>query len=118
MQNAEIVDCLPYINVEDALGRVRGNRAVFKSLLSVFLREDYCQKLQDQLYAGDLPSAAHTAHALKGVAANLSLRALYEAVLMVELRLKSEIPPDDMLARLMHTREETRRRAEQLLTVL
>jgi len=110
-------DCLPYIDVDDALERVRGNKTVLKSLFTVFLKDDFCLTLTGQLEAGRREDAARTAHALKGVAANLSLRALYEAVLMIELHLKTDAPLEDGLSRLMQAREQTRRCAEQLISV-
>ena len=108
----------PYIDVPDALERVRGNKAILKSLLTLFLKDDYYLTLKGQLDAGDLAAAIHTAHAMKGLAANLSLASLYDAVLLLELQLKNGMRTDNDLPQLELTREKTRSCLERLASEL
>ena len=111
-------DLKSYVDYDDALARVRGNKRVYKTLLSVFLKDDQVPTLTEQITMGEQENAMHTAHALKGVAANLSLTALYQAALSVELNLKNSSPMEDGLIALENARVNTRRCVEHLLNVL
>ena len=107
-----------YVDFDDALARVRGNKRVYKTLLSVFLKDDHVPTLADQIQSGDQESAARTAHTLKGVAANLSLTALYNAALSIEMTLKNRQAADDGLIELEKARVNTRRCVEHLINNL
>ena len=107
-----------YVDYDDALVRVRGNRRVYKTLLSVFLKDDHIPALTEQLQSGDRENAARTAHTLKGIAANLSLTALYNATLGIELSLRNDQSAEKGLIELEKARVNTRRCVEHLLNTL
>ncbi len=77
-----------YVDVQGALARIRGNKAVLKALLNSFMKNTQFQKLKEEVSAGDLDAAAKSAHALKGVTANLSLPAANEMAVLLESKLK------------------------------
>jgi len=62
-----------YIDVDDAVHRIGGNMDLYKRLLGRFVAGNHFDTLVDALNAGDMEEAAHLAHTLKGVSANLSL---------------------------------------------
>ena len=62
-----------YIDVEDAVHRIGGNRDLYKRLLGRFVDGNHFETLVNALDSGDMEEAAHLAHTLKGVSANLSL---------------------------------------------
>jgi len=62
-----------YIDVEDALKRVGGNKALYKKLLGRFVEGNYMDAIEKAVQSGDAEDAARQAHTLKGVSANLSL---------------------------------------------
>jgi HPt (histidine-containing phosphotransfer) domain-containing protein len=107
-----------YVDVDDALKRVRGNKALYKALLSRFLQNDHFDELRQRIREGDAGAAARAAHAVKGLAANLSLPALYEVTLAMERKFQTgEIPRNALLA-LEEARNRTRDRVESALSAL
>lgn len=83
-----VQDLEKYVDVDDALARVCGNKNIYKMLLGKVEKSMIIDQLCDEVAAGDFAAAARTAHSIKGVAANLSLKAAYEKVLDVEQHLK------------------------------
>ncbi len=77
-----------YLDLEEGLSRVRGNKVLFKKMLQMFTASTEFEKFDDCISAGDISGAADVAHAIKGMTGNLSLTALFEisTTLMNELR--------------------------------
>lgn len=70
----------PYgIDYVDAMERFEGNEALFERLALKYLNDTHFAGLVAALEVKDFDDAYNQAHSLKGVAGNLSLRALYEA---------------------------------------
>ncbi len=67
-----------YFDKESALQRIRNNEKLLLMMLKMFLDSEEPQKLSLALAANDYAEAANLSHAIKGVAGNLSLLALYE----------------------------------------
>jgi len=83
-----------YVNIDDALKRVRGNTTMYCRLLKLFLASEDFDKIENALANGDLKTASESAHAIKGIAGNLSLIKLQDesAALMTKLR-ENELDP-------------------------
>lgn len=79
---------IEYINVEDALKRVGGNKALYFKLLDQFLEGKHIDILEQYLEANDITNATMAAHSIKGVGANLSLSKLTTAAAALEQTLK------------------------------
>ena len=62
-----------YIDVDDALKRVGGNLNLYKKLLGRYIEGNHMSAFDDALASGNMEEAAHLAHTIKGVSANLSL---------------------------------------------
>ncbi|MDR0426539.1 MAG: Hpt domain-containing protein [Clostridiales bacterium] len=79
---------LVWINLEEGLGRMRGNETLYKKLLNIFLSSPEFDALEEALNADDTRRAVDVAHGIKGMTGNLSLTALFEGStkLMNELR--------------------------------
>jgi len=77
-----------YVDVKDALGRIRNNEKLYKMLLANFLDDASYGTLAANLDENDIETAARSAHAIKGIAANLSFPALYKDVMVLEGELK------------------------------
>ena len=77
-----------YINLEEGLNRVRGNKNLFLRMLQMFLNSKEFVELEEQLANAKYDQAAETAHAIKGMTGNLSLIQLFETstTLMNQLR--------------------------------
>lgn len=61
------------VDVDDALSRVLGNEQLLARLLRMFLDDTNLARLEEAASKGDDEDAFEAAHALKGVAANLSV---------------------------------------------
>ncbi len=89
----EIPATIPGVDVDAALGRLNGNRRLLRSLLYEFLRDhaDAGKAIRSAL-AGkrkdDIEAAARIAHAVRGMAGNMSARRLFDAASVLEMRLK------------------------------
>lgn len=68
------------MDYKGTLERFMGNEGLYLRVLGKLEKDDNAQKLQEAIDAGDLNAAFNAAHTLKGVAANLGLSPLLEAV--------------------------------------
>lgn len=76
------------INTAEGLKRFSGNTAMYEKYLLRFAEDENYSALCEALEQGDVKAAFSAAHALKGVAGNLSLSKLYKSIepLVEELR--------------------------------
>ena len=65
---------------ENTMKRFVGNQGMYLKMLDVFLADSSMGTLKAALGEGDLNGAFEAAHALKGMAGNMGLSRLYEAV--------------------------------------
>jgi len=91
-----------YIDVEDAVHRIGGNRDLYKRLLGRFVDGNHFDALVNALDSGDKDEAAHLAHTLKGVSANLSLVKIMSITVELEKCIKESA---DHTARLAELRD-------------
>jgi HPt (histidine-containing phosphotransfer) domain-containing protein len=77
-----------YIDLDDGLGRVRGNKKLYKRMLGLFTASGEFAAFEDALGAGDIARAGEVAHGLKGMAGNLGLTKVfaYSTQLNAEMR--------------------------------
>lgn len=78
-----------YIDIDDALKRVGGNKALYKKLLGRFTDGNYLEAIETALQSGDMEASAREAHTLKGVSANLSLEAVRALSVDLEAKIKA-----------------------------
>lgn len=67
-------------NYQATIDRFLGNEKMYLRFLELFFQDESLKKLGEALNAGDLTAAFEAAHTLKGVAANMGLTPLYDAV--------------------------------------
>ena len=92
---------------DDGLARCLGEESFYLMLVESALNDEQIKTLIDQIQKGDLDSAFETAHALKGIYANLSLTPLYDIVFEIteNLRARKQVdyaPQTDKLLSCMH----------------
>lgn len=80
---------LAYIDIDDALKRVGGNKGLYVKLLGRFTEGNHMETLESAISGGNLEEAAHLAHTLKGVSANLSLMRVAAIATSIDEALKS-----------------------------
>ena len=105
MDNTEINQ---YVDTKKALERLRGNATLFKMVLTTFLdtRIQFLQ-LQKEIEANDREAASKSVHALKGVAANLSMTTLYDLCPPFEALLKTDADVSESIASFNAAYEKT-----------
>lgn len=81
MLTAECISHIERLGVDyaDMMKRFDGNEALFVRLAARFADDAHLAAIEEALRAGDAEDAFAEAHALKGVAGNLSFTRLYEA---------------------------------------
>lgn len=65
---------------EKTIGRFLGNRAMYMKFLKKLSSDESLQRMGDALASNQMDDAFREAHTLKGVAANLGLTPLYNAL--------------------------------------
>ena len=95
-------------DVDEGLTRCLGNEAFYLQLCGMMLKDDNLQKLEEALAANDLDKAFEAAHALKGVAGNLSLTPIYEPASEITelLRAGTETDYEPLLATIREKLEQ------------
>ncbi|MDR2786385.1 MAG: Hpt domain-containing protein [Treponema sp.] len=79
-----------YVDEADGIKRVMNNTKLYVRLLTKFKNENNLNDLNSFLGAGDLEKAQAAAHTIKGIAANLSLTALFQQSLEIETQIKNK----------------------------
>ena len=79
------------INTSDGIARLAGNKVLYTRLLHKFLNSEYMSELRLYIKDDNISEAARCIHTIKGVAANLSLDALYNSALQLETSLKGGV---------------------------
>jgi len=64
-----------YIDEKEALTRLGGNRKLYMKVLRSFLEDKTFQKLEQCINEGDMQNVQRDVHTIKGLVANLSLKA-------------------------------------------
>lgn len=68
------------VNIEETLERFVGNEMLYLKCLSKFIDDNNYESLKTSIANNDVVNAFESAHALKGVSANLGLNDLYKEV--------------------------------------
>src|SRR5215510_2795678 len=79
-----------YIDFQDGVKRVMNNVKLYVKLLVKFKDGTKFEELEDSLVAENWEKAQSEAHAIKGVAANLSLSELFKQSLELEIQIKAK----------------------------
>ncbi|MDR1703806.1 MAG: hypothetical protein LBS19_03865 [Clostridiales bacterium] len=80
----------PFIDVEEGLGRTMNNKKLYAKLLNTFIKNTMESALLAAIGEKNLEAALSTAHAIKGVTANLSLLRLRYYITWLERELKTD----------------------------
>ncbi|MBI5591556.1 MAG: response regulator [Deltaproteobacteria bacterium] len=83
-------DVIPGVDMKEGLDRIRGNRRLFRKLLGDFYKghHDVFDRIAQAMNRGERDAAERLAHAVKGVAGNLSAKAVYDAACALDQWLK------------------------------
>jgi len=85
-----MADGVVYVDFNEGVKRVVNNAKLYVRLLTKFKTDTTILELPVSLAAGDLEKAQGQAHTIKGIAANLSLKELFNQVLELENQIKAK----------------------------
>ena len=109
------MDELKYIDMETGLSRVRGNTAIFKKMLGMFLNSKEFGALEESIAQKDISKAADVAHAIKGLTGNLALTPLFEESTKLMNQLREGNYDEATLANYRKILTETRSEVERIV---
>lgn len=104
-----------YIDLETALSRVRGNKAIYKKMLVLFQSSGEFASLEETLVQSDYERAAEVAHGIKGMTGNLGLTKLFETSTNLLQTLRQGVLDADTLAAYRSAYEETKKCVDYLV---
>jgi HPt (histidine-containing phosphotransfer) domain-containing protein len=104
-----------YINAGEGLQRVMNNGKLYARLLEKFKADGSLASLEAQVASGDLDKAQAAAHALKGLAANLSLTELFERTRDLEAQIKEGAIQEGALETVKTVYVETLAKADEVI---
>jgi HPt (histidine-containing phosphotransfer) domain-containing protein len=84
-------DISKYIDLDTALTRVNGKKAMYRKLLGLFLKSPEFTALEEALAAADYAKAAEVAHGIKGMTGNLALTEVFNTSTELMLELKKGV---------------------------
>ncbi|WP_163832810.1 response regulator [Spartinivicinus ruber] len=106
----------PLLDIKDAINRLAGDQGMYCNLLKMFIAEytQMAEMIVEDIHTNELTQAVDKAHALKGVAANLSAIQLQQLASNVERQLREQqLPSEKILAALIDTSKKTIEAIEQ-----
>lgn len=106
-EDIQTIDISAYINVEEGIKRVLGNKKLFFKLLGGCKVQGRSEDLVSAIESGDTEEAEYIAHEIKGVAANLSMTALFRVATDLDARLKAGIKDDELVKEFKETADQT-----------
>ena len=105
----------PYINVEDGLARVGGNKKLFITMLTNFKNGVAFADLKSAIEENDMGKIQRNYDTLKSVALNLSLTKLYKMLILSESQIKNRIHQKKALASVDEKILETNQKITELI---
>ena len=120
MDNQESSEILKkYIDIDTALSRVRGNKAIYKKMLGMFLQSKSFAELEEAVSQKEYTKASEIAHGIKGMTGNLGMTMLFEESTKLMVEMRAGAPDETNLKNyreaLIKTRECTEKLIEQLV---
>jgi HPt (histidine-containing phosphotransfer) domain-containing protein len=107
-----------YINVNEALARVRDNKKLFRRMLGLFMESGEFAALEDSLMQKDYAKAADAAHAIKGITGNLALTELFKISTRMMEELRQGIASEESQADFRAAYSQTRIYVEEVMQEL
>ena len=116
MENQE--DLKKYIDIDTALARVRGNKAIYKKMLGLFLQSNSFAELEDIISKKDYPKASEIAHGIKGMTGNLGMTIVFDESAKLMVQMRSGAPDEETLKIYREALIKTREYVEKLVVEL
>ena len=115
--DADLSSYLPYIDIAEALSRLRNNQKLYKTMLKSFKDNTLFADLTAALGRNNLKDAQSLNHTLKGVANNLSLKEVFAQCDAIETALKYKRDTSEQMTLLKTSLDITQDLIDKLLIV-
>lgn len=106
------------INVEEGLGRIRGNKVLYKRMLAMFLDSKELTEFDGLIAEGKIEDASHSSHSVKGIAGNLSLTDLFDIANQLTEELRKNIVDEVTIAKYHEVIDETKNAVNEVIATL
>ncbi len=107
-----------YIDIEDGLSRVRGNKGLYKRMLGMFVQSAEFAAFEEAWAERNYEKMADIAHSLKGMTGNLGLVKVYELSSKMMVEFRSGNKNDALVAEYQQALEKTKQYVDELLPEL
>lgn len=104
-----------YLDTDDGLARLRGNKALYKQMLGLFLGSKEFQAFEDAMASNDNQMAEAKMHGIKGLTGNLSMPALFNIASTLDAQLKVGNANPTTLAEYEEAYEKTKKFASEYI---
>ena len=112
------IDSNQYIDIEEALGRVRGNKKIFLRMLGLFTKSTEFSAFEEHMAQKEYEKAGEVAHAIKGMTGNLGMKILFEESANLMVQLRQGIADEDAIARYRDAVVKTQAEVEKVTAEL
>ncbi len=107
-----------YVDLNGGLDRLRGNKAIYKKMLGLFMSNAEFENLKTAIAAGDWARGSDAAHAIKGMTGNLSMPELFEVSTLLMNQMRQGAPDTQCVERYNIAYEQTRAEVQKLIDTL
>ena len=107
-----------YVDLDTGLARVRGNRAIYKKMLELFIKSGEFAAFEEAVGQQNWVRGAEVAHAIKGMTGNLSLDAVFQYSTSLMEQMRHGAPDAATLESYRSALEATKAEVERLLPQL
>ena len=104
-----------YIDVEEGLARVRGNKSLYIKMLNMLLNSKEFDAFEISLANNDYEEAGNVAHGIKGMTGNLSLSLLFKYSTELMNQLRNGAPNEDTVAVYRETFINTKKAVQEYI---
>jgi len=96
-----------FINYEEGLARIRGNKKIYSKTLEMFIRTKEFDNLEEALKKDDLEKAGYIAHTIKGMAGNLSIAKIFKISSVLQDEFEKGIRNEENISELFVAADKT-----------
>lgn len=104
-----------FVDMEEGLARVRGNAALYKRMLGLFLQSEEFAAFETALAENNLQRASEVMHGIKGMSGNLSLSRVFDLSSVLTTRLRDGVVDIDMINEYRSSLETTKKYVEEIM---
>ena len=111
-------DRAQYIDVNDGLNRIRGNKSLYKRMLGMFKDSAEFIAFEEAMQENDLARGSEVAHGIKGMTGNLGLSRVFQLSEQLMLQLREGTRDEALLTEYRQALDLTRTYVDEVMAEL